>query len=289
MRSSIRPLKNKHERMKKTLGLVIALTASFFLFAQDPTGGIQDNPAPTTVDTLPIIDPSIMAEESRDGERKKSLDLAQLQLATRPKDHLLIQVGYDSWARKPDSINMRGFSRSFNMYFMFDFPFKTNPKLSVAAGAGISTSNIYFKDTYIDITGRDANRLSFQDVSDTTHFKKYKLMTTFLEAPIELRYTKDPANPKKSLKAALGVKVGTMLSATTKGKTLLNSSGNTVNAYTQKEKAKRFFNGTRLSLTGRVGLGSLSVFGSYQFNAFVKEGMGPDVRPYSIGLTLSGL
>lgn len=274
--------------MKKALGLVIALTASFFLFAQEPAGSVPDEPVQATIDTLPITDPSILVEDSRE-EKKKKLTAAQLQLATRPKDHLLIQVGYDNWARKPDTLNTRGFSRSFNMYFMFDFPFKTNPQLSVAVGAGISTSNIYFKDTYIDITGRNANRLSFQDVSDTTHFKKYKLMTTYLEAPIELRYTKNPANPKKSLKAALGAKVGTLLSATTKGKTLLNSSGNTVNAYTQKEKAKRFFNGTRLSLTGRVGVGSLSIFGSYQFNAFVKEGMGPDVRPYSIGLTLSGL
>ncbi len=275
--------------MKKTLGFVIALTASSFLFAQEPAGGTPAEPVQNTIDTLPITDPSILAEESREDRKKRNMSLAQLQLATRPKDHLLIQVGYDSWARKPDSINTRGFSRSFNMYFMFDFPFKTNPQLSVAVGAGVSTSNIYFKDTYIDITGRNANRLSFQDVSDTTHFKKYKLMTTYLEAPIELRYTKDPANPKKSLKAALGAKVGTLMGATTKGKTLQNSAGNTVNAFTQKEKAKRFFNSTRLSLTGRVGIGSLSVFGTYQFNAFVKEGMGPDVRPYSIGLTLSGL
>jgi len=275
--------------MKKILGLVIALTASFFLLAQEPAVSTQNDAEPAITDTLPITDPSVLAKESGDKKKKKKPDFAELQLATRPKDHLLIQVGYDNWARKPDTVNMKGFSRSFNMYFMFDFPFKTNPQLSVAAGAGLSTSNIYFRDTYIDISGKSANRLGFQDVSDTTHFKKYKLMTTYLEAPIELRYTKDPANPKKSLKAALGVKVGTLLSATTKGKTLQNSAGNTINAYTQKEKSKRFFNGTRLSLTGRVGVGSLSIFGSYQFNAFVKEGMGPDVRPYSIGLTLSGL
>jgi len=198
-------------------------------------------------------------------------------------------VGLDGWAQMPDSINTGGLARSFNMYFMFDFPFKTNPHLSVAIGAGIGTNNMYFKETYIDITGKNSNELTFNDVSDTTHFKKYKLMTTFLEAPIELRYMFKPETPKKSLKLALGAKVGTMLGATTKGKTLQNSADQTINAYTSKEKAKRFFNTTRIAVTGRIGYGNISLHGVYQVNNFIKEGFGPDVRPFSVGITLSGL
>ena len=80
-----------------------------------------------------------------------------------------------------------------------------------------------------------------------------------------------------------------MLSAGTKGKTLQNSAGNTINNYIQKEKTKKYFNTTRLSVAGRIGFGNLSLFGTYQVNAFIKEGLGPDVRPYAIGLTVSGL
>ena len=80
-----------------------------------------------------------------------------------------------------------------------------------------------------------------------------------------------------------------MLGAGTKGKTLQNGSGNTVNNYIQKEKTKRYFNTTRLSVMGRVGVGNISLFGTYQINNFIKEGFGPDVRPYAIGITLSGL
>ncbi len=79
------------------------------------------------------------------------------------------------------------------------------------------------------------------------------------------------------------------MSASVKGKTLQNKAGNTINAYTLKEKSKRYFNSTRLSVTGRIGYGALSLYGSYQVNAFIKEGFGPDVRPFQIGLTLSGL
>jgi len=189
----------------------------------------------------------------------------------------------------PDSVQTKGLSRGFNMYFMFDFPFKTNPQFSVGIGAGVSTSNIYFDKSYIDISGKNNAKLVIQDVSDTTHFKKFKMMNAFLEAPVELRYVADPAHPNKSWKAAIGAKIGTMISATTKGKTFQNSTGQTVNAYTQKEKSRRFFNTTRLSVTGRAGYGSLSLFASYQVNAFIKEGFGPDIRPYSIGITISGL
>jgi hypothetical protein len=277
--------------MNKLFLLTLCLASGFMVSAQDSTmvNPLTDT-VPQTVDTLPITDPSVLIEETREeNEKKKRVGVPNLNIANRSKDHLLLQLGFDNWANMPDSINTRGISRSFNMYFMFDFPFKTNPHLSVGIGAGIATNNMYFKDTYIDIAGRTANRLSFKDVSDTTRFKKYKLLTSFLEAPVEFRYSAKPENPKKSFKAAIGVKVGTMLAASTKGKNQLNSAGQSVNNFTQKEKSKKYFNTTRLSATARVGYGNLSIYGSYQVNTFIKEGFGPDVRPYSIGITLSGL
>lgn len=209
--------------------------------------------------------------------------------SNRSSDHLMIQVGFNGWAQKPDSINLRGIARSFNVYFMFDFPFKTSPQFSIGVGVGLSTNNIYFDKTYIDIAGRNNNQLRFQDMSDTSHFKKYKLLTTYLEAPVELRWMSDPYKPNKSWKAAIGAKVGTLLSAGTKGKTLQNRNEQTLLAFTQKEKSRQFFNGTRISVTGRVGLGNFGIFGSYQVNNFIKEGLGPDIRPYNIGLSFSGL
>ena len=207
----------------------------------------------------------------------------------RSNDHLLIQLGINSWANMPDSIQTKGLSRTFNIYFMMDFPFKTNPHFSVAAGVGVGSDNMYFKDTYIDISGKTQNALTFQDVADTNHFKKFKLNTTYAEIPVEFRYIGNPENPGRSFKLAVGAKIGTMLNASTKGKNLLNKGGGTVNAFVQKEKAKRFFNKTRFAVMGRLGYGSFSVFATYQVNSFIKEGFGPDVKPFTIGLTISGL
>ena len=216
-------------------------------------------------------------------------DWSKVSLANRPKDHLMFQFGYLNWTNSPDSINAQGFPRTFNVYFLMDFPFKTDPRLSVAIGAGAGFDNQYFKNTEIDISGKRFQSLTFRNVSDTNHFKKYKLNTSFLEAPVEIRFSSAPETPNKSIKAAIGVKIGTMISATVKGKDWESATGQLINGFTQKEKSRRFFNGTRISLTARAGYGVISVFASYQVNSFVKDGFGPDIRPMTVGLMVSGL
>ncbi|MEI9944276.1 MAG: hypothetical protein WDN26_08615 [Chitinophagaceae bacterium] len=49
-----------------------------------------------------------------------------INLSGRDNDHFMIQLGYAGWSGAPDSINLGGFSKSFNVYFMLDFPFKSN-------------------------------------------------------------------------------------------------------------------------------------------------------------------
>lgn len=231
-----------------------------------------------------------LSQAQQDSAKKiAKKDWSKVSIANRPKDHFLIQLGYVNWTKTPDSIATKGLARAFNMYFVLDFPFKTDPRISVALGAGVGSENQYFNKTYIDISGSQADKLGFINKSDTNYFKKYKLNTTYLEAPLELRFTKNPENPNKSFKAALGIKVGTLVSATTKGKNLVNKSGNTINGYTEKEKAKRYINGTRFTAMGRVGYGIFTLYASYQLNAFIKEGYGPDIRPLQVGITISGL
>jgi hypothetical protein len=168
---------------------------------------------------------------------------------------------------------------------MFDFPFKTNPRLSVGIGPGIGSDNMYFDETTITIN----NRRNIEFNRDTiTQYKKYKLNTTYLEVPVELRWSANPANMNKGFKFAIGAKVGTLLDAKTKAKVDLDADGN--GGYIEKIKAKQVFNGTRLAAIARVGYGNLTVFGTYAITEFFKEGQGPQgMRPFSIGLTLSGL
>ncbi|GAA4340679.1 outer membrane beta-barrel protein [Flaviaesturariibacter amylovorans] len=203
-------------------------------------------------------------------------------------DHLMVQFGVTQWMNRPDSLNTGGISRSLNLYFMINFPFRTNPRLSAAIGVGVGSDNIFLKET--DIRIRDvASSIAFRDVSDTNHFKKTKLTTDYLEVPVELRYSAKPEDDAHSLKFAIGVKVGALLQAKVKNKELQNAADQAINDFKEKQYSKRFFNSNRLVATARIGYGHFSLFGAYQLSRVFRENMGPDVRPLSIGLSISGL
>ncbi len=252
-----------HINMKK---LIFSLTVSFITFLSFA----QDIPKETT----------------------KKKDWSKVKLVGRANDHFMLQYGITNWAGKPDSIKTGGhYSRSFNFYIMIDMPFKTDPRFSVGFGPGIGTDHIFFDKTTITTTNH-LKPLVFQNLADTNHFDKYKLSNIFLELPLELRFCLNPEN-SKSFKVALGAKVGVQVDAHTKGKRWVNKSGSLITGfddkYVQKNKDKYFFNGNRLVGMLRVGYGNISLYGSYQLGSLIKEGLGPSVKPYSIGLTISGL
>ena len=214
----------------------------------------------------------------------------KISLANRANDHLMIQLTSDHWSGMTDSIanHQQGFSRGFNAYFMLDKPFRSSPKFSIGFGVGISTSNINFKRINIDVKSLTPT-LPFTPADSTNHFKKYKLATSYLEVPLEFRYSSKPLQPNKSFKIALGARVGTLVNAHTKGKILQDKNNNTINSYTEKENDKRFINGTRFIATARVGYGIFSLYGAYQINTVLKSGTGPLMHLYQVGITLSGL
>ncbi|MBK7762629.1 MAG: outer membrane beta-barrel protein [Bacteroidetes bacterium] len=197
------------------------------------------------------------------------------------RDYVMLQFGYDNWLNAPDSLSISGLGRSFNAYLCYDFPImKSN--FSFAAGAGLANSNIYFKDQEVVLT----DTISYvRFIPETQPYKKYKLATTYLEAPFEFRYFGNKENRNKGFKMAIGIKVGTLLAAHTKGKRTFNSK-----PIIEKVNTKRYIDSWRYAATARIGYGNFSIYGSYNLNGFFREASGPaDIRPYSIGICLSGL
>src|SRR5450631_2032662 len=92
---------------------------------------------------------AVFAQSDSTKSGKKKVTYASLNLANRANDHFMIEFSYDNWVGKTDSMNTSGFSRGFAMYFMYDFPFKSDPHFSVGAGIGIDASNIFFHNTEV--------------------------------------------------------------------------------------------------------------------------------------------
>ena len=230
-----------------------------------------------------ILFGSLQAQDNGKVSRK-------IDLSSRPGDHLMIQLSSDHLTGMPDSISKHqsGFSKGINAYIMLDKPFKASPKYSIGIGIGVGSSNFAFKNMNIDVKST-ATKLPFTAVDSTNHFKKYKLSLSYLEIPLEFRYTSDPLNSNKSLKFALGLKFGTLINAHTKGKDLQNKNNALVASYIEKENSKTYFNGTRFMATARVGYGIFSLFGAYQLNNVLKDLVGPPMKIFQVGITISGL
>ncbi len=212
------------------------------------------------------------------------------KIGNRAADHLMVQLAGNFWSGTADSVSsyINGLNRSANVYLMYDKRFKTNPRLSAGIGIGVGTSNIYFNKMETRISSLNT-QLPFIRTDTGNNYKKYKLSTAFLEIPVELRFIAKPEKPNKSLKGAVGVKVGTLVNVHTKGKNLQNSAGNRLNAVTIKESSKQFFNTTRISATARVGYGIFSLFGAYSITGVFKDGVAPDTKLIQVGFAISGL
>lgn len=208
---------------------------------------------------------------------------AQSEITKPSRDFVMLQFTYDSWTKVPDSVKIGGFGRGFNAYLCYDFPIQKS-HFSFAAGIGIGTSNIYFQDQELTLTdtGTRGQQVSF--VNESYDYKKYKLTTAYVEAPFELRYFGNNKNRNKGFKAAIGFRAGTLVGAHIKDSRTVDGD-----KVVEKTNTKRYLDKWRFSGTARIGWGNFSLFGSYNINALFKEGAGPDVVPYSVGLCLTGL
>ena len=197
------------------------------------------------------------------------------------KDYLMLQLGFDGWSNLPDSVKLGGLSRSFNAYLCYDFPIMAS-NFSFAAGVGVGSSHIFLKDQQIVLND---TQIAIQFIPETESFKKYKISLTYIEAPFELRYFQNKENRNRGVKAAIGLKIGTLLNSHTKGKYTLNNK-----PIIEKVSTKRYIESWRFAATARVGWGNFSLYGSYHLNSLFRVNSGPEnVRPYSVGICLSGL
>jgi Outer membrane protein beta-barrel domain len=215
----------------------------------------------------------------------------------RPADHFMFELGYDNWANKPDSANIEGFNHSLNFYFMLDFPFQSDKRWSMGVGLGLGSGQIYFNKSYPQIANYNIPTLSFAlsagggngTGSGADHYKRFKLVTNYLEIPVELRFAVDPENFDKSWKFAVGTKIGYLIAAYTKSVDPEDVSGHVLAHVVEKESSKQYFSSFKFAPTIRVSKGVFGVFGQIQVNSQTNSTSGSSVFPFSAGVVLSGL
>jgi len=227
-----------------------------------------------------LLSAGLHAQEGAD----KSSDITAPPVVKASRDFVMLQFAYNTWVKKPDSVNTKTFGWAFNGYLCYDFPIKKT-RLSFATGLGINASVVYLNQQVIanrDTATAYASAARF--LPDTNHYKRYKFATTYLTAPFELRYFGNPINRNKGFKAAIGLEIGTLLGAHTKALTSINGTN-----IKYKVDTKRYVSPWNFAATARVGWGNFSLFGSYNLTNVFKDNAGPPITPMSLGICLTGL
>lgn len=197
------------------------------------------------------------------------------------RDRIVFDLTFDQWLHDEAGLKLKWHSRGFNTYFMYDVQLGKKKKLfSVAPGLGVSTSSIFHNALLAEdsINGTDL-------IIRTDDYKKNKLGLTYIDIPVELRFRSTPNAKNKSWKFALGFKAGVLIDGKTKSKEE-DANGN-MKIY--KEKRYSDLNRFRYGATVRFGYGPFNFFGFYSLSKLFQNGKGPDITPFSVGISINGL
>lgn len=164
-----------------------------------------------------------------------------------------------------------GFNTSFfgstavNIYYFYDMRLGKS-KFSIHPGIGFGLERYKFNNNKT-LGYNTTQDTVFMVPSQFSNLRKTKLITNYLDIPLEVRFSTRPDDPNRSFKISLGFKVGVLFDSYTKQK--YSDDGEK-----KKEKNKQNFNlfPIRYGPYFRIGGGNLSVFGYYSISPLFKNG-----------------
>lgn len=190
-------------------------------------------------------------------------------------DKLILEITNDMWLDLPQDVKLRGFSPGFKAYFFSDYTFGRESNFSFAWGLGISADNVHSNAAPYQFELPDGS-LSEQKLTpfpEEYEYEKNKLVTTYLELPLELRFITKGRRP---FKFAAGFRLGYLLADHQK---IIDTDG--------KRKYYDFNDITtwRYGVSARIGVGKIQATAFYSLVPLI-EGQ-DQIIPFSIGLAFT--
>lgn len=156
-------------------------------------------------------------------------------------------------------------------------------KFGLITGLGLEYTNYRFDNDVLLTKGEDGiARLEVnEELNDRRDYEKSKLVVNYLNLPLLLEYQTNRFSKSNSFHFTAGV-VGS-LRIGTHTKTVWNDGGK------QKNKVRDDFylHPFKLESTVRLGWGKIDLFGNYSLLPLFRKDKGPEVYPFSLGLTLT--
>lgn len=150
----------------------------------------------------------------------------------------------------------------------------------LTTGLGIEWNNYRFRDNVsIDLNDDDGLTGILNDEEGVNYIKS-KMVTTYLTLPVMFELQTNSMSKINSFHLGVGVLSGLRLGTHTK---FVYDNGD---KETDKERGASSMNPFKLDLMARIGWGKINLYGKYALTTLFKDGKGPELYPFSVGISL---
>jgi hypothetical protein len=190
-------------------------------------------------------------------------------------------------------------------FFEQNVPISRNHKFGATTGLGLNLPNYRFRRaTHLS---PDSSAL-IGYISDGISVRKTKLSAMYLTLPVLFEWQTNGRCKKNSFHVGAGVIVGARLMSWTKVYYNEQNKEFTLNKYNPetgeyeaaftsispgyqkvKDRDDWFLRPFKFDATLRIGWGIINLWATYSFNSMFRDGRGPEVYPWSAGITLLNL
>ncbi len=200
------------------------------------------------------------------------------QLMVQDNFNTHIPDGYnflDLNSGKSINVNLNFFSHDFPIYQRY---------VQFTTGIGLTLNNYRFTSdkTLLPDTNKTAAAFDYDKNSKQIRYEKNKLAVNYITVPFLLQF-----NTKPSFKKSFHFATGLLLSYKYNShlKLVYNEDGDR-----QKTKRRDEFNiePFRYDFTLRLGYEYYTLYASYALNSLFKDGRGPSLHPFQVGINLFG-
>jgi len=186
-------------------------------------------------------------------------------------------VGYSKYPANPNFMDLNQ-NKSYEIginFLGYSIGLQKDKKnIGLVTGLGLTFNDYRFSNPY---TIENDNGVVKPVALDQAGLSKTKLSTSFLTVPLMLEFQIPVNGHDKKFYFSGGVIGGLKLGSHTKVKQDGDKS---------KSRGDFNINPFRYGTTARIGYKGLNVFGTYYFSSFFKDGRGPDMSPFTIGIGL---
>lgn len=190
-------------------------------------------------------------------------------------------------------------------FFEQNIPIARSKKFGATTGLGLNLPNYRFRRA-THLSSDSSELIGY--IAEGISVRKTKLSAMYLTLPVLFEYQTNSRHKKNSFHIGAGVIVGARLMSWTKvyyneqnKEFFLNRYDPGTGQYERefvttspgypkvKEKDDWFLRPFKFDATLRIGWGCINLWATYSFNSMFRDGRGPEVYPWSAGITLLNL